>query len=134
MKIDLAERDAISGRLGDARKELVTASFYDPTNSFVRQRLGELAAADSHESTELHKDVIPEQEIQIDYQTGTRPFDFRGDTQGAYEQVAHQFGVEVSFDVDLRSRQLRYQTDEVDFSTALRLLGSMTGTFWRPLT
>jgi hypothetical protein len=32
-KVDLAERDAVSGRLKDARRELIAAAYLDPTNS-----------------------------------------------------------------------------------------------------
>ena len=41
--------------------------------------------------------------MHLDYANGTRSFDFRGDMQGAYDQVARQFGVDVAFDVDLRA-------------------------------
>ena len=73
-------------------------------------------------------------EIHLGYRQGTQNFDYRGDTQGAYEDLARRFGVEVAFDEDLHSRPVRFQIGDVDFPTAARLLGEMTGTFWRPLT
>ena len=73
-------------------------------------------------------------EVLLNYQTGTKSFDLRGDTQGVYDEVAHQFGVEVVFDADLRSRPVRFQVGGVDFPTAMRLLGVITGTFWVPRT
>ena len=42
--------------------------------------------------------------------------------------------MEAAFDVDLRARQIHFRVDDVDFPTAARLLGDMTGTFWSPLT
>jgi type II secretory pathway component GspD/PulD (secretin) len=132
-KVDAAERDAISGRMDDARKQLLSASFLDPLNPAVRARLAELAIA---EAADLPKPPVAELsgEPRLEYQTGTRNFDYRGDTQGAYEELGRQFGLQVAFDVDLHSRQIRFHYDDLDFPTAARLLGDMTGTFWRALT
>lgn len=133
-KVDLAERDAVAGNLKDARQELLEASYLDPSNTVVRERLTELAALEPRDSEESPADVELAGAVQVDYRAGTRNFDYRGTTQGAYDEVASQFGVEVAFDVDLRSMPVRLQVQNVDFPTALRLLGDMTGTFWRPLT
>ena len=133
-KMDQAERDAISGRLDEAHKLLLSASFIDPLNPTVRRRLAELAATQFSQARKKSEDVELSSGPRLDYQTGHRNFDYRGDTQGAYQELGRQFGVEVAFDVDLRSRQVRFRIDDVDFPTAARLLGQMTGTFWRPLT
>jgi hypothetical protein len=132
-KMDLAERDAVSGRLKEARSELIAAAYLDPANRVVRERLTELSALEPDTASSQPKEVELAGETHLEHQAGTRNFDYRGDTQGAYDQVAHQFGVEVAFDVDLRPRTVRFQVSDVDFPTAMRLLGDMTGTFWRPL-
>jgi hypothetical protein len=133
-KMDLAERDAISGRISAARQDLLEARYLDPTNTFVRDRLAELSALTPTEQRDFRPDFELSSEIHLDYKPGKRNFDFRGDTQGAYQEVGRQFGVEVAFDVDLTSRVVRLQLSDVDFVTAMRILGDMTGTFWRPLT
>ena len=132
-KMDAAERDAISGRLDDALKELLSASYLDPLSPAVRQRLAQLANA---EVAQLPKTAVVELagEPRLEYLTGHKNFDFRGDTQGAYQELSRQFGVDVAFDVDLHARQIRFRADDVDFPTAARLLGDMAGTFWRPLS
>lgn len=132
-KMDAAERDAISGRLDEAQKMLLSASFIDPLNATVRQRLAELATL---QLGQIHKKAEAELsgEPRLEYQPGQRSFNYRGDTQGAYQELGRQFGVEVAFDVDLRARQIRFRIADVDFPTAARLLGDMTGTFWRPLS
>src|SRR5579862_3096593 len=48
-RADAAERDAISGKLDKARQELLSATYLDPTNSVLRQRLAELSAAEPGE-------------------------------------------------------------------------------------
>ncbi len=132
-KMDAAERDAISGRLDDALKELLSASYLDPLSPTVRQRLAQLANA---QVGQLPKTTVAELagEPHLEYLTVHKNFDYRGDTQGAYQELGRQFGVEVAFDVDLHERQIRFRADDVDFPTAARLLGDMTGTFWRPLS
>jgi Bacterial type II and III secretion system protein/FG-GAP-like repeat len=132
-KVDAAERDAVSGRLEAARRELGDASMIDPTNAVVRERLSELFAAEPGQAHTIGEPVLGG-EIHLAFQPGTRSFDYRGDTQGAYQELARQFGIEVAFDVELHSRTVRFHLDDVDFPTAARLLGDMTGTFWRPLT
>jgi hypothetical protein len=132
-KMDAAERDAISGRLDAALKELLSASFIDPGSAVVRERLAELAAIEPGERPKLvHEELAGEPRLA--YQEGRRNFDYRGDTQGAYTELGRQFGVEAAFDVDLHVRQIRFHIDDVDFPTAARLLGNMTGSFWRPLS
>ncbi len=132
-KVDVAEREAVSGQLKEARMELLDAMYLDPTNRFVRQRLTELSALAPVDPKNAPKEVELAGPMHLDYANGTRSFDFRGDLQGAYDQVARQFGVDVAFDADLRTTQVRFKVDDVDFPTAMRLLGDMTGTFWRPL-
>ncbi len=133
-RVDAAERDAISGRLDEARRELLSASYIDPSDEIVRERLAELSAAEPDQP----RTIVTEPDLtappKLAFQTGTKTFDFRGDTESAYEELAKQFGVEVAFDVDLRGRQIRFRATDVDFPTAARLLGSQTATFWRPLS
>ena len=133
-KADAAERDAIAGRFDDARRELLEARYLDPSDTVLRDRMAELAAAAPGSVVQSAPDARLAGELHLDYQTGKRKFDYRGDTHGAYEEVAREFGVEVAFDVQLSSRPVNVQLGDVDFPTAMRLLGQATGTFWRPLT
>jgi len=132
-KMDAAERDAVSGHVEEARKQLQVASYLDPSNAVVRERLAELAALEPGVIPQA-REPAPAGPVHLAYQSGTRSFNYRGDTQGAYQEVARQFGVEAAFDLDLVGRPVRFRMDDVDFQTALRLLGNMTRTFWRPLT
>jgi len=129
--VDTAERDAISNRLDDARRELLIASDLDPTNTMIRERLAEFLA-----------DIRPaapqgpqlEGEPQLNYRPGAQNINYRGDTRGAYDQIARQFGVQDSFDPELSTRPVNLVLENVDFPTVMRILGDMTDTFWRPLS
>jgi general secretion pathway protein D len=65
--------------------------------------------------------------------SGKQSLDLRGQTREVYEQLAARFGIKASFDPDILGRQVRLRVPEVDFETAMMLMGTQTGTFWRPL-
>lgn len=132
IKVNTAERDAVNGRIDEAVKELREASFLDPLNGVVRARIAELTAAKPAPVRQREERSLAG-EVRLEYHPGKQNFDYRGDVKGAYEELARKFGVEVAFDEDMISRQVRFQIDGVDFITAARLLGDATGTFWRPL-
>ncbi|MGH9737908.1 MAG: FG-GAP-like repeat-containing protein [Candidatus Acidiferrales bacterium] len=133
IKVNTAERDAVNGRIDEAVKELRDASYLDPLNGVVRVRIAELTAGKRTPIRQREERSLAG-EVRLDCQPGKQNFDYRGDTKGAYEELARKFAVEVAFDEDMISRQVRIQVTGVDFFTAARLLGDATGTFWRPLT
>jgi len=133
IKVNTAERDAITGRIDQALKELREASYLDPLNGIMRARIAELTAAKPGQVREKPVPTLAGEQ-RLDYQAGARSFNYRGDTRGAWEQIARSFGVDVAFDVQLSPRQVQFQVGSVDFPTAARLLGDATGTFWRPLS
>src|SRR3984893_7827955 len=128
---DRAEQLALSGKLPQAKEELTIAMRIDPTNKVVAERYAQMES--------MHDDEPPLAATEISGmprlkpQGGRHSFDLHGDTRSAYEQVAQAFGVKATFDPDLVSRQVRMQLDNVDFNTAVSLLGSTTGTFWTPV-
>lgn len=134
--VDAAENAAIHGDLRKATDELHTALKIDPGNTIVAEREAQMRAMGEEEPLPAG----PPEQYQLrgppvlKPQTGKRDFDLRGDTRGAYEQVARAFGVAAAFDPDLVSRNVRLRIDGVDFETAMRVLGQQTTTFYRPLT
>jgi type II secretory pathway component GspD/PulD (secretin) len=130
--VDKAEQLALAGKLPQAKEELTIAMRIDPTNRVVAERYAQMES--------MHDDEPPLTATEISGmprlkpQGGRHSFDLHGDTRSAYEQVAQAFGVKTTFDPDLVSRQVRMQLDNVDFNTAVSLLGSTTGTFWRPVS
>ncbi len=134
MKADLAERHAISGEIPAALRILREARELDPSNKVIRERLIELSALDPRHEKELVSAPELQHEMHLEHLPGKQNFKLRGNTQAAYEEIARRFGVEVAFDVELRSREVRLDADDLDFATVMRLLGEETHTFWRPLT
>jgi Flp pilus assembly secretin CpaC len=133
-KVELAEKDAVSGQLGDARKELLEASYLDPSDRSITERLAQLTSLEPVRADEVRGQPQLMGPIHLDYRRDAQNINYRGDVRGAYEQVAQQFGVQVAFDVELPARQAQLQLQNVDFLTAMDVLGQATRTFWQPLT
>ena len=63
-------------------------------------------------------------------QPGKKPVNMRGDSKSAYEQLGQLFGIKVAFDPDLISRNVRLRVDNVDFYTAMQLMGVESKSFY----
>ena len=129
-----AEREILSGRTDQARANLQAALALDPTFSVARERLAQIMVPSTPPAPVA--DTLPRLAsgpAKILAQPGTRSFNHRGTTRSAYEELARQFGVRASFDVDLADRAIRFIAPDVDFETAMRVLGQQTVTFWRSL-
>lgn len=130
--VDRAERYALMGNLEEARQELRAALVLDPGDEIIRERLSQLSPSSAEALQKLMME--PAGIVRLKPLARAESFDFRGNTASAYEEVARQFGVDASFDVDLQARPVHLKIANADFRTAMRVLGDMTGTFWRPLT
>ncbi|HXY23768.1 MAG TPA: FG-GAP-like repeat-containing protein [Candidatus Acidoferrum sp.] len=131
--IDAAERAALANRFGQATEELAAALAIDPMNSIVAERLGQVKSMEEKPAQKRTPPTI-EGLPRLQAQSGTRNLDLRGDTRTVYEQVGSLFGLKAVFDADLSVRNVRVRVDNVDFKTAMKILGAQTGTFWRPLS
>src|SRR5216684_7194394 len=129
--MEAAERDALAGRLTEATDDLVAALRIDPSNKVVGERLAQLKAMDDGLRAKPPSGIsgLP----RLHPQAGKRNLNLRGDTKTVYEQFAGLFGVKASFDPDLVVRTVQLRVDDVDFYTGMSLLGSQSGTFWRPV-
>jgi Flp pilus assembly secretin CpaC len=129
--VEAAERAALAGHLNEATEELGTALQVDPGNTTVQERLAQLKAMEDEPRAKPKAGISGMPKLQP--QPGKRNLNLRGDTKTVYEQLASLFGVKATFDPDLTPKSVHLQVDGVDFSTAMALLGSQSGTLWRPL-
>ena len=134
MKVDLAEREAVSGHFSDALHALRDAMELDPSNRTIRERLTEMEALDPARARQISREPVMMPAVQLDHRPGNQSFHLRGQTEAAYQEIAQRFGVEVAFDVDVRHVPVHLDLQDMDFATAMRVLGEATDTFWRPLT
>ncbi len=130
--VDAAERLALAGNTAQAAEELHVAMRIDPSNTVVAERLAQMETMKEEDEPSPRAEQISGMP-HVKAQEGKHSLDIRGDTKSAYEQVAQAFGIKAAFDPDLTSRNVRLRLGDVDFNTAMSLLGEQTGTFWRPL-
>jgi len=130
--IDQAEREAAVGDIGKARQEMRSASALDPDDTIITERIRELRRLAPDIPLEVPENIS--QEVRIEPGPGKFSLHIKGDTRSAYEQVARLFGLEVSFDPDLRVRPVRLDADDLDFESMMRVLSFQTGTFYRDMT
>jgi type II secretory pathway component GspD/PulD (secretin) len=127
--VDAAERQEIAGNTPGARALLTEALLVDPNYIVARERLQELTPAE--QAVEAAKGPRLGGLPRLIVKTGTQPFDFRGTTRGAYEEIGKQFGVKVIFDGDLTDRSTRFNVPALDFETAVKVLSRQSKTFTR---
>jgi Flp pilus assembly secretin CpaC len=127
--VEGAERQAIAGDIPAARDLLTEALKIDPNYLVARERLSELTppAEETEAARQPRLGGLP----RLNHAGGSRSFDFRGTTRGAYEEIGRQFGVKMVFDGDLPDRSVRFQAPAVDFDTALEIMALQTRTFTR---
>jgi len=129
--VEAAERDALTGEMEKATEELGAALRIDPGDAIVRERLAQMQSMEEKPAAQADSEIPGLPQLKPDQ--GNHSFNLRGDTKTVYEQVAQQFGVKTAFDPDLAPKSVRLKVDEVDFYTAMSILGTLTATFWRPV-
>jgi len=128
--VDGAEKSAVDGDLQGATQQLAAALHIDPTNTVVAERLKQMDAM-RDQAKNLPPQEPPEGMPILQPDKVKRSFHFQTTVQNAYDEVAASFGVKVTFDPDLPTRNVKLNLQDVDFNTAMTVLTIETGTFWK---
>jgi general secretion pathway protein D len=135
-----------AGDLQGALSEFLHAAEIDPGNEAaqqeiarVRQRQGTSAAA-----PEVGLPQPPGEEQELDqveappelHPITSEPLSLHmaEDAKVVYQAVARAAGVNVLFDPDFNSKRIQVDLNNVSLLDALRIVGVMSDTFWRPVT
>src|ERR1700723_4329762 len=127
--LDGAERLAVEGNIDGATEELAAALEIDPSNPAIQERLQQIGSMKELPAGERRGET-PEGLPQLAPEKTNKSFNLQTDVKSAYEQVAQAFGLKASFDPDLQARATRLRLEDVDFYTAMKVLGMEPGTFW----
>jgi Flp pilus assembly secretin CpaC len=127
--LDGAERLAVAGDMDGATQQLAGALEIDPGNPAILERLQQMGSMKESVKGERRAEPI-EGLPQLAPDRANKSFDFQTDVKSAYERVAQAFGLKAVFDPDLQARNTRLRLPDVDFYTAVKVLGMQTGTFW----
>src|SRR5437868_1361992 len=131
--VDNAEQLGLTGNVSEAIAELRAALRVDATNSVVHERIAQMESMKGDDPLPPRPQPV-EGLPEAKPQGGTHSFDLRGDTKTAYQQVALAYGIKAAFDPELQARSVRVRLENVDFKTAMEVLGQQTGAFYRPLS
>jgi hypothetical protein len=71
--------------------------------------------------------------VQLAHAAGTRSFHQRIDQRVIIPQVFRAYGIEVTMDQSIQSRQIRFDMDDADFGQATRVVALLTHSFYVPL-
>ncbi len=122
----------VDGEKVEALAEFRLAIHLDPENEFALQRLKDMIG-DVLPLKVAPRIVASADPLDLQPGTGTQAFHYRGDTRGLLTQIAQQFGVAITIDDSVQSRQVRFELDKADFYTAMQAACDMSRTFWTPL-
>jgi len=73
-------------------------------------------------------------QIEVVPKPGKASLHVKGDTRALYDQIGRAFGVSMVYEQAMQSHQVRFDVQDVDFQTAMKLAGQVTKTFWAPLS
>ncbi len=124
--------------LEDARARAATefraALDLDSNNQFARERLQEatreLVAARPLTLPVRHDDFG---EIHILPKDDRATFHYTGEVRGLFAELGAAYGVAAQFDDSVQTRQVRFNVDNVEFFTALKLACQVSKTMWAAL-
>jgi len=136
-----------SGDNEGALAEFLHASEIDPGNeeaqqeiARVREKEGEVAPSSeaaipqlSSEAAELASIGSPPQLKPLTY-APIPLLHMTEDTKVIYQAIGKAAGINVLFDPDLNSKRISVELNNVSLLDALRIVGTMSNTFWRPVT
>ena len=124
--------------LADARTRAATefraALDLDPGNQFARERLQEATRTISPAIPNVSAGRWTEsEEIHLEPTDDIATFHFAGDVRTLFTQLASAYKINVQFDDSVQVRPVRFNVDNVDFFTALRLACRVSKTMWAAL-
>ena len=119
--------------MGQAASEFRAALNLDPENLFARERLEESTLSYAPLPRLLPRRLTDAGEIHLDPNGDRATFHYSGDVRGLFTQLAAAYGVGVQFDDSVPNRSVRFNLEDVDFFTALRLADQVSKTMWTAL-
>ena len=117
-----------------AAAEFRAALDLDPENQFARERLEE-ATRDLAPAVPrtLPVRLTDSGEIHLEPRDDRATFHYSGDVRGLFAELSAAYGVTAQFDDSVQARQVRFNVDDVEFFTALKLACEVSKTMWAAL-
>jgi len=125
--------------------ELLRAAEIDPSNEAAQQEIAKIRAKHSDQLQAQRSSPISAT-TQADMEAigspailkpmNNEPFLLRmtEDSKTVYQAIGKAAGINVLFDPDYISKRIQVDLNNVSLMDALRIVGTLSGTFWRPIT
>ena len=126
-------------RYAEAVGQFEQASELDPSNEFARQQLERareaagLAAGRKRSLPPPPQLPVIEPLLALQPRPVRRAWNLRGDPRALYLALGAFYGIQFEFDDAVARARTRFRLEEADFSTAVRVLATITGTIVGPL-
>ena len=127
-------------RYAEAVNQFEQASELDPSNEFARQQLESAReAADLAAGRKRSRPPAPglpaiEPLLALQPRPVRRAWNLRGDPRALYLALGAFYGIQFEFENAVPRDRARFRLEEADFSTAVRVLATVTGTIVAPLS
>jgi general secretion pathway protein D len=117
-----------------AAAEFRAALDLDAENRFAQERLAESIREMAPALPRgLPIRITDSGEIHLEPKDGKATFHYSGEVRGLFAELSTAFGVTPQFDDSVQRRQVRFNVDDVDFFTALKLACQISKTMWAAL-
>ncbi|HXY77860.1 MAG TPA: hypothetical protein VEH47_03555 [Candidatus Acidoferrales bacterium] len=124
----------MEGSRRQAVAEFRAALDLDPDNPSARERLEDSERESAPDPPAALPDRLAEaQELRVEPRDELATFHFIGDVHSLFTQLGAAYGITVEFDDSVQNRPVRFNVDDVDFSTAMELACSITKSMWSAL-
>ena len=130
----LGNQLAEKGSNPEAATQFRAALSLDPQNTYIQQRLRDVLPPENPEKEHILTLLASVDQIEVVPKPGKASFHVKGDTRALYDQIGRAFGVSMVYEQTMQSHQVRFDVQDVDFYTAMKLAGQVTKTFWAPLS
>ena len=136
---------AANGDEQAALVELLRAAEIDPSNEAAQQEIAKLRANHADQPQAARRSSVSAT-TQADMEAigspaqlkpmNNEPFLLRmtEDSKTVYQAIGKAAGINVLFDPDYISKRIQVDLNNVSLMDALRIVGTLSGTFWRPIT
>jgi len=124
----------LAGKSVEALAEFRGAAAVDPANAYAEERLREAVIEPDARISPTLRVVGDSEEVELAPAAGHKNFHYRGETRGLMQEIARAFGVKAVFDDSTPSRALRFDLEDADFATSMRIAVQISKTFWTPLS
>ena len=137
---------AQAGNDAGALAEFLHASVLDPSNEAAQQEIHKLQLKTNPSAPPLEAAIPQAEGERQEIENMGAPISLKPvsnepltlhmteDAKVVYEAVGKAAGINVLFDPDYNSKRIQVDLNNVSLMDALRIVGTMSSTFWRPVT